>query len=195
MTLFLPVGPAGGCPPRGSLTYRGVWRPSFRRSCPRAVPGGGVPRCHGGRWQTTSGKNSEKTTYRKKGRRARLRQRWAGGAGYVTWSGWSGAPRYAGWGHPGRRVGPPGPSGTTGGGRAATTKYEKKVQNAHLLCMARSRFLFFPIQNNLSENIYAGGRPLPRVSDPNGVAGYMRMQRHVAQRGCPSTPRLLWGAG
>jgi hypothetical protein len=40
--------------------------------------------------------------------------------------------------------------------------------------MLVSRFLFFSIQMNLSENVLAGQNPLSRVLDPSGVGGYMR---------------------
>lgn len=40
--------------------------------------------------------------------------------------------------------------------------------------MVVSRFLFSPIQMNLSENVLAGQNPPSRVLDPSGVGGYMR---------------------
>ena len=37
-----------------------------------------------------------------------------------------------------------------------------------------SRFLFFPIQMNLSEKVLAHQNPLGHVSDSSGVGGYMK---------------------
>jgi hypothetical protein len=53
--------------------------------------------------------------------------------------------------------------------------------------MVVSRFLKFPIQNNLSENQCAHGNPLSHIFNPSGPGGYMKRAK-VLKRAKPLSP-------
>lgn len=49
-----------------------------------------------------------------------------------------------------------------------------KCAEPEMTCMVVSRFIYFAIQNEFSENDCAHQKPLSRATDPSGVGGYMR---------------------
>ena len=88
-----------------------------------------------------------------------------------------------------------GPSAQLGGRRADSDQVRKKCAEPTLACVAVSRFLEIPIQNNLSETRSVPPTPPSRAGDQSGAPGYMRKQKPWAGRKTGlgrSSPPAAW---